>query len=105
MMRLPTRARSPGVPRLARPEPSVPPSPSFWTGPRVALAAAFLLITQLVLAVTSLVSETPTIDEVIHMPAGISYWQTGKFRMYHHNPPLIKLIAALPTFTLHPVTA
>src|SRR5438105_857564 len=50
----------------------------------------------LVLASTSLVDENPTIDEVIHLPAGISYWQRGTFRLYHHNPPLVKLIAALP---------
>ncbi len=30
------------------------------------------------------------------MPAGVSYWQTGTFKLYHHNPPLVKLVAALP---------
>jgi hypothetical protein len=42
------------------------------------------------------VQENPTIDEVIHLPAGISYWQRSTFRLYHHNPPLVKLVAALP---------
>jgi 4-amino-4-deoxy-L-arabinose transferase-like glycosyltransferase len=50
----------------------------------------------LALAVSSLVRENPTIDEVIHLPAGITYWQRGTFKLYHHNPPLVKLIAALP---------
>ena len=40
--------------------------------------------------------ENPTIDEVVHLPAGLTYWEKGTFRLYHHNPPLIKLVAALP---------
>jgi hypothetical protein len=60
------------------------------------LAVVLLLAAHLALAVGSQVRENPTIDEVIHLPAGITYWQTGTFRLYHHNPPLIKLVAALP---------
>jgi hypothetical protein len=55
------------------------------------------------LAVRSLVLESPTVDEVIHLPAGITYWQTGSFRLYHHNPPLVKLVAALPALAARPV--
>jgi hypothetical protein len=71
------------------------PAP-FWTRARLGAAVAILLAIHLVLAVTSLVQENPTIDEVIHLPAGITYWQRGTFRLYHHNPPLVKLVAALP---------
>jgi hypothetical protein len=46
---------------------------------------------------------SPTIDEFSHVPAGISYWQTGRFGLYHHNPPLAKLLAALPVLVAHPV--
>src|SRR5437762_12361421 len=67
-----------------------------WTRKRLALAVAVLLAIHLALAVNSLVRENPTIDEVIHLPAGISYWQRGTFKLYHHNPPLVKLVAALP---------
>lgn len=42
-------------------------------------------------------------DEVIHLPAGITYWQKGTFRLYRHNPPLVKLIAALPAIGMSPV--
>ena len=55
------------------------------------------------LAVRSLVRENPTVDEVIHLPAGVTYWQTGSFRLYHHNPPLVKLVAALPVLASRPV--
>ena len=55
------------------------------------------------LAVRSLIQENPTVDEVIHLPAGISYWQKKTFRLYHHNPPLVKLIAALPLLANPPI--
>lgn len=78
-------------------EPSQPPSPAaYLDARRVAVAVAVLLLLHVVLAVRSLVGENPTVDEVVHLPAGVTYWQTGTFRMYHHNPPLVKLIAALP---------
>ncbi len=48
------------------------------------------------LAAQSLLQENPTIDEVVHLPAGVTYWQKATFRLYHHNPPLVKLAAALP---------
>ncbi len=40
--------------------------------------------------------KSPTVDEVAHLPAGITYWQKRTFALYHHNPPLVKLLAALP---------
>lgn len=71
----------------------------------VAVGVILLLAVHLTLAVRSLVLENPTVDEVIHLPAGISYWQTGTFKLYHHNPPLVKLIAALPVLRSGVVTA
>ena len=44
----------------------------------------------------------PTIDEAAHLPAGVSHWQFGKFRLYHVNPPLVRLVAALPVVALQP---
>src|SRR5690606_25982022 len=49
-----------------------------------------------------LVRENPTIDEVAHLPAGVTYWQTGTFRLYPHNPPLVKMAAALPVVMAGP---
>jgi 4-amino-4-deoxy-L-arabinose transferase-like glycosyltransferase len=62
----------------------------------VGLAVAGLLVLHYALAAQSLLQENPTIDEVVHMPAGVTYWQKHTFRLYHHNPPLVKLVAALP---------
>jgi hypothetical protein len=72
-----------------------------WT----ALAVAALLALHYFLAALSLIDENPTVDEVVHLPAGITYWQKGTFRLYHHNPPLAKLVAALPVIWAHPITA
>lgn len=37
---------------------------------------------------------SPTDDETAHLPAGVSYWQFGRFDLYPVNPPLVKLVAA-----------
>jgi len=68
------------------------------------LAVIGLLTAHYALAARSLVEENPTVDEVVHLPAGVTYWQQGTFRLYHHNPPLFKLVAALPVVLARPVT-
>lgn len=82
----------------------LPPRPAFWNRSRLALAVVGSLSLQWALAVQSLLSENPTIDEVVHLPAGISYWEKGTFRLYPHNPPLIKLLAAWPVVRARPIT-
>ena len=76
-------------------QPSEQARPSVWTLKRQLAAVALLLVVPYALAVLSLTQENPTVDEVIHLPAGISYWETGRFRLYRHNPPLVKLVAAV----------
>jgi hypothetical protein len=39
---------------------------------------------------------SPTVDEIAHLPAGISHWHFGRFDLYRVNPPLVRMIAALP---------
>ncbi|MDE2507588.1 MAG: hypothetical protein KGM43_10275, partial [Planctomycetota bacterium] len=46
-----------------------------WTPRRTALVAVGLVALHVVLAWASLAVENPTVDEVLHLPAGISYWQ------------------------------
>jgi Dolichyl-phosphate-mannose-protein mannosyltransferase len=72
-----------------------------WT----AFAVTGLLGVHLILAERSLVLENPTVDEVVHLPAGVTYWQKGTYRLYHHNPPLLRMVAALPVIWANPVTA
>ncbi len=80
-------------------------SPYGLTKTRTALAVVLLLAVHYALAFDSLRRENPTVDEVAHLPAGISYWQKGTFKLYHHNPPLSKLVAAIPALLLSPETA
>lgn len=88
------------VEAVAKTDPA--PSPGFWNGRRVWAAVVLLLTIHVVAAARSLVLENPTVDEVVHLPAGLTYWQTGSFRMYHHNPPLVRLVAALPVLLARP---
>ncbi len=62
----------------------------------VQLIAIGLLASHATLLGLSLTRNAPTIDEVVHLPTGISYWHKGQFWCYHHNPPLIRLLYALP---------
>jgi hypothetical protein len=55
-----------------------------------------LLGAQTLLIGLSLPRNAVTIDEVVHLPAGLSYWHLGTFSCYHHNPPLIRLLFSLP---------
>ncbi len=71
----------------------------------IGLGVLGLLLLHYALAAASLLQENPTIDEVVHLPAGVTYWQKGTFRLYHHNPPLVKLVAALPVVCSGVVTA
>ncbi len=88
-------ARPIPVPASVKPTPE-PVAPAKKTGWTRFLAVVLILAIHYAVAVASLRGENPTVDEVNHLPAGISYWQTHSFRLYHHNPPLIKMAAALP---------
>jgi 4-amino-4-deoxy-L-arabinose transferase-like glycosyltransferase len=75
--------------------------------PRISRGAgvllALLVVVHAVLALTSLRRNSVTIDEFSHLPAGLTYWQKGTFALYHHNPPLVKLLAALPVLVDRPI--
>ena len=56
-----------------------------------------------VLCVHGLIWDSPTVDEFTHLPAGLHYLETGRFELGDRNPPLIKVLAALPPrLLLHP---
>jgi hypothetical protein len=65
-------------------------------------AAALLLAAFAVLCAHGLLQDSPTVDEFAHLPAG--YWtlQTGRFDLFPLNPPLIKVLSALPVLALDP---
>lgn len=48
------------------------------------------------LQVSTALQESQTIDEGVHLSAGLSYWRTGDFRLNPEHPPLVKMFAAVP---------
>ena len=68
---------------------------------RVKLAAFILLTLHGTIIATSIPRNAVTVDEVFHLPAGMSYWQRGVFWCYHHNPPLVKLAFSLPAVLMN----
>jgi len=44
--------------------------------------------------------DSPTIDEVAFLPAGVRHWTTGRFELFRVNPPLVRMVAALPAVAL-----
>lgn len=47
---------------------------------------------------------SPTIDEVAYLTAGVGHWNVGEFDLCRVNPPLVRLIAALPVIACRPET-
>ncbi len=68
-----------------------------YTAIAIAFVIAFWL--QMFLALPKL---SATSDEIVHLPAGYTYWITRDFRMNPEHPPLAKLLAALPLIFLKP---
>ena len=63
----------------------------------------FVFILAFVVATISAnIASTPTMDEFAHLPAGYVYIKKGDFSLYHKNPPLIKMMSALPLTVLSP---
>lgn len=50
----------------------------------------------LALNMANIFGQSPTVDEFAHVPAGYSYWVKQDFSLYPQNPPLIKMLLALP---------
>ena len=38
------------------------------------------------------------IDEFAHIPAGVSYWETGRFQLYRESPPLVRYLISFPAW-------
>ena len=53
-----------------------------------------------ILTITSIVRQSPTIDEPVHLLGGYSYLKWGDYRVNPEHPPLVKMWAALPLLWL-----
>ena len=63
---------------------------------RVWIVPAVLLTVHAGLLAYSARVHSPTLIEPAHLAAGISHWQFGRFELYRVNPPLVRMLAALP---------
>lgn len=63
---------------------------------RHAWLVPLLLIVVATLAITSLVGDSPTFDEPLHLASGVAMLKHGDFRMSADHPPLARVWCALP---------
>jgi hypothetical protein len=53
------------------------------------------------LSIGSLRSQALTVDELVDVPSGLSYWQKRDTRLNVEHPPLLKMISAVPLLFAH----
>ena len=71
---------------------------------RTIRCAWLLLAVQAGLLAWSATRHSPNVDEVGHFVAGVSHWELGRFDLYRVNPPLVRMLAALPVVLARPET-
>ena len=59
-------------------------------------SVACILVMHSSLLAWSAIRHSPVIDEVGHLPAGLSHWRLQRFDLYNVNPPLVRTIATAP---------
>ena len=62
----------------------------------VNISAVFLLLFMLAVAILSLKSDSLTMDEQAHIPAGYGYMHERDYRLNPEHPPLLKDLSAIP---------
>lgn len=56
----------------------------------------FIFLLHTTLLVLSGYVHSPTHLEVFHLPAGLSHWELSRYDLYRVNPPLVRMVGALP---------
>ena len=73
-----------------------------YRGLLVTLVLTFLALVFILQSVSSMRQKSVTPDEIMYIAAGYYHLKTGDFQLNMTNPPLIKMISALPLLTLDP---
>jgi 4-amino-4-deoxy-L-arabinose transferase-like glycosyltransferase len=63
---------------------------------RAALIAFGIILAHVALLGWIAYRDSPVHDETAHLAAGVSHWRYGRFEIYNVNPPLVRMLAALP---------
>jgi len=66
----------------------------------VRIAVTAVVLTHFAALIYGAAVHSPTYNEPAHLAAGISYWQLGRFDVYAVNPPLVRLVAAVPVLVV-----
>jgi Dolichyl-phosphate-mannose-protein mannosyltransferase len=77
-------------------------NPTPWLRHTASVIFAVLLLVHTGLLAWSAWRHSPVLSETGHLPAGISHWQLGRFDLYRVNPPLVRLVAAVPVLWAEP---
>ncbi len=64
------------------------------------IIAPLLLLVLFSLSLSSMLTKSATYDETSHLPSGYLYLKTSDFSFHNHNPPLIKILAAVPLLAM-----
>jgi hypothetical protein len=72
------------------------PLPSWKAGRRCKYVALGTLALHAALLAYIAAGHSPNWDEMAHLPSGLSHWTFRRFDLYCVNPPLTRMIAALP---------
>ena len=73
--------------------------------PLVLMAVLGILAVHAALLLSAMQQTFVTVDEVGHIAAGISHWETRSYGLYRVNPPLARMLAVLPILAASPDTA
>ena len=69
--------------------------------PRIARQVIItLLVIHTCLLVGTASVHSPTLNEPGHLVAGLAHWKFGRFELYRVNPPLVRMVAALPVMAV-----
>jgi len=60
------------------------------------LGLIFILFVHTLLLGYGAYVHSPVVDEPAYIVAGLSHWKLGRYELYRVNPPLIRMVAALP---------
>lgn len=71
-------------------------------GDRASQAVTCLLVLHAGLLAWSALRQSPTVDEWGHLAAGMMHWSEGRYDGYRVNPPLVRMVAALPVLSSWP---
>ena len=73
----------------------------FLERPKLAIKSiVLLLVIHSGLLAYSAYVHSPTLNEPGHLVAGLSHWKFGRFELYRVNPPLVRMVAALPVMAV-----